>query len=209
MKKIVLFDFDGVIVDTFESSFQIALAENPTWTREQEKKLFEGNIYEEIGKLKESGAGFVEDEKEFFKQYTAKLFDIPPVKGMADVIEALAKIYQLVVVSSTISSPIQGYLDMHNLDRHFGWVMGRDIHASKVEKIKMVFKEYKVKPEDCVFITDTLGDMKEANKCNVGVIGITWGFHEQERLEKGEVFKIIDRVEQIVPTVQEFFARST
>lgn len=206
MKKIVLFDFDGVIVDSFEISYQLGLADNPTWTKEQQKNLFDGNLYEEIGKLKESG--FVGNDEEFFKKFTPLLMELPPVEGMAHTINELAKNYQLVVVSSTISSPIQGYLDMHKLDRHFDWIMGGDVHKSKVEKIRMILREYNVQPEDCIFITDTLGDMREAAKCNVQAIGVTWGFHERERLEKESFYKLIDAVEELVPAVHSFFKKN-
>jgi len=71
----------------------------------------------------------------------------------------------------------------------------------------MVLREYKAKPEDCVFITDTLGDMREAARCGVWSIGVTWGFHERERLEKGNFFAIVDKIEELSLTVQSFFSK--
>ena len=62
--------------------------------------------------------------------------------------------------------------------------MGGDIHRSKVAKIQMILKKHGIKPAEAIFITDTLGDMREAIKCGVLSIGVTWGFHEKERLQK-------------------------
>lgn len=202
-KKIVLFDFDGVLVDSFELSYQAAREAGAPVTRERQRKLFEGNLFESLKGLKNLSA---DHEEQYYKTYTPRLFETAPMEGIAEVLEELGEVYQLVLVSSTISSPIQGYLGMHGLARHFDWVMGGDVHKSKTVKIQMVLKEYKAKSGDCVFITDTLGDMREAAKCEVRSIGVTWGFHEKERLQKGDFFALVDRMEDLPPAVHSFFA---
>ena len=42
------------------------------------------------------------------------------------------------------------------------------------------------------FITDTLGDIKEANKVGIESIGITWGYQDKAKLQKGNPKKIVD-----------------
>lgn len=32
-----------------------------------------------------------------------------------------------------------------------------------------------------------------------------WGFHERERVEKGDFFALVDSVEELIPAVQSFF----
>ena len=205
-KKIVLFDFDGVIVDSFDISYQAASKIHPELTREKQKDLFNGNIYDAEGEMGEKNTSPANEV--FFAEYVPRLFDLVPVRGMAEVIEELGEVYQLIVVSSTISSPIQGYLEKYDLARHFDWIMGGDVHKSKTVKIQMVLDQYKARPEDCVFVTDTLGDMREAAICQVSSIGVTWGFHERERLQKGNFFALIDRVEEFIPAVQSFFNKN-
>ena len=86
--------------------------------------------------------------------------------------------------------------------------MGNDVHKSKVEKIRMVFEEYNIGPNDCVFITDTLGDIYEASRKNVGSIGITWGFHEPERLLRGKPFRLVEESNDLLTTVSDYFKRN-
>lgn len=46
-------------------------------------------------------------------------------------------------------------------------------------------------PKDAVFITDTLGDIREARECDIDSIAVTWGFHERKTLEKGNPIVIV------------------
>jgi len=113
--------------------------------------------------------------------------------------------YTLIVISSTFTSPIGQYLQKYNLAHYFDEIMGGDVHKSKATKINMVLEKYKVTSADCVFITDTLGDMKEAAACDVKSIGVTWGFHERERLERGEFFAIADSLKELSEGINSFF----
>jgi phosphoglycolate phosphatase len=126
---------------------------------------------------------------------------------MKEVIEKLSHEYVLIIVSSTITSPIQGFLEKHHIGRYFSEVMGADVHTSKHEKIQMVFKKYSASPGDCVFVTDTLGDMREAAKASVSSIGVPWGFHAPTAFEEAKPYAIVERPEEIPVRVSEYFSR--
>jgi len=207
VKKFVLFDFDGVIANTWEVAFETARTVFPSFNEESYRGMFEGNVYEAHDALmaREHGPECRHD-LEWFSIFTpmfeerAKLFD-----GMREVVEALSHVYVLVIVSSTVTSPIQGFLEKHHIGRYFSEVMGADVHTSKREKIGMVFEKYKTSARECVFITDTLGDMREAKLSGVGAVGVSWGFHSRETLAKGEPFKIVEEPADIVPAVSDYF----
>lgn len=201
MKKILLFDFDGVIVNTFDMAFGLSQEMGQGLSKDEYRKCFEGNIYEKTQDAIGEEIDMIYDEV-WFAKYTSKMLEIAPVSGMLDAIIELEKEYTLIVISSSITSPIKQYLEKHNIGSHFDKVFGADVHRSKTEKIKMVFDQYNAKPEDCIFITDTLGDMREAREAGVDSIGVTWGFHEKERLEKGNPVKIVDTVDHLVEVIR-------
>lgn len=60
-------------------------------------------------------------------------------------------------------------------------------------------------PQKTIFITDTLGDMREAEKCNVKCIAITGGYHEEETLRKGNPILITDSGKEIIRAVASYF----
>ena len=201
MKNVVLFDFDGVIVDSFEMSYQVASEFHPGLTREAQKAFFEGNIYEEVER--QTGKSITQDDdRAFFEKYIPQLMNLSPVAGISGTLENLKNFYALVVVSSTISSPIAEYLSKHNLVHYFDEIMGGELDRSKVKKIKMVLGKYATGPKQAVFVTDTLGDMREATKCGVRSIGVTWGFHERERLQKGNPAMIIETPQALPGAIQ-------
>jgi phosphoglycolate phosphatase-like HAD superfamily hydrolase len=204
-KSFVLFDFDGVIADTFRQAFEAEKIFYPNLSEDLYKKRFEGNIND----WEDPMNVYTDKNKQatdFFKEYIPRMEKeaviVPKIK---DVIVELEKKYFLVVISSTITSPIRNFLKKYGLANHFDEVMGNDVHQSKIEKMKMVFKRYNIESNKCVFITDTLGDMCEAEHMNVGVIGVTWGFHTPETLQKGKSFRLVEKPNDLLAAVSDYF----
>lgn len=204
-KKFILFDFDGVIADSFRPAFEINKMICPHLTEDIYRKRFEGNIndWEEPINVHTEEC---RHDIDFFTEYIPRMKnEVQIVPGIKEVIIGLEKTYTLIVISSTITSPIQEFLLGHGLTYHFSQIMGNDVHKSKVEKIKMVFEQYGAEAKDCVFITDTLGDMREAEKTGVGVIGITWGFHMSETLQREKPFRLVNKPNDLLAAVADYF----
>ena len=207
-KQFVLFDFDGVIADSFQPAFEVQKMICPHLDKDSYRTLFEGNINDWEDPMHGHGAGCRHDI-DFFTQYIPRMMqEIKIVPGIDEVIIALEKSYGLIVVSSNITSPIREFLESHGLAAHFLQIMGNDVHASKVEKMKMVFEQYDTTPKNCVFITDTLGDLREAIKAGVGTIGVLWGFHDRERLSRGNPFRLVEKPQDLMSAVLEYFSKS-
>ena len=205
-KKFILFDFDGVIADSFRAAYDVASMMCPHLTEDEHRRRFEGNIHDWEEPIDRHTKDCRQDI-DFFEEYVPRLEKSEIFSGMKEVIADLAQKYTLVIVSSTITSPIQSYLNTNNLSSYFSWVMGADVHKSKVEKIKMVFEKYEIGPESCVFITDTSGDMLEAEKTGVGAIGVTWGFHKSETLKSGNPFRLVNSPDVLSVAISDYFAK--
>lgn len=201
-KKIILFDFDGVIADSYHAAFDVNKMIYPNLTEEEYQKRFSGNINDAVAKAdateKRTGV-------DFFEEYIPRLLESPIVPGMREVIESLVKKYTLIIVSSTITSPISEYLDKHGIASFFTDVMGNDVEASKVKKIHLVFEKYGVSAEDCVFITDTLGDLHEAAEAGVRSIAVTWGYQPKEILARGNPPGLVEQPEGLEEKVRDCF----
>lgn len=199
-QKIVLFDFDGVIVNTFELCLGLGQRMYPDLNPDSYRDFSNGNIYDLIAereKVKPRVEHF-----DYFTEYTPKLMKHAPVKGIGAVLHALAGKHPLIIVSSTIESPIQDYLSMHNLSKYFAEILGSDHEKSKAKKIRDVLARYKVKPQDVVFVTDTLGDIREALVAGVKTVGVTWGWHPRATLMKGSPDAIVERPDLLLAAIE-------
>ncbi len=67
----------------------------------------------------------------------------------------------------------------------------------------MLMTENGVTIANTIFVTDTLGDIREATKVGIRTIAETFGFHNRERLKLGDPFRIVDSWEEIEAVVHE------
>jgi len=190
--KVIVFDFDGVIEENYEHHYQLSKIKTINLTREEHKKLFDGNIHIERAKLKDRNTNFdlmlnFNRAKEFLKIENTK----------RDILIKLSKNYKLGIITSGYEKYIIKYLKNNNLVDIFNFVYGFETNPSKVSKFNKVINTYKHKPSEIIFITDTLGDILEAKKLNINSIAVDYGYHEKSRLEKGKPYKIISSFQEL------------
>lgn len=189
-KKIVLFDFDGVLVDTLDIYHSISCEVNGDMDIEEYKTFFEGNIHDAVRK---DGSKRIPHTffHERFMHYVQNVREVKIPEILKAMLGELSKKYLLFIVSSTPNKTLEHLLEAEGVREYFTDIMGSGVHTSKVVKNKMVLEKYNVLPKDAVFITDTLGDIREARECDIDSIAVTWGFHERKTLEKGNPIVIV------------------
>jgi len=201
----ILFDFDGVIADSFSHAYAVNKMIYPGLTDEEYKKRFEGNIND----WKKTGSEHKSESRhdvDFYTEYLPRLrSQVKIFPGMEKAIEDLSRQYSLIVVSSELTAPIQELLEKYKLAHFFTEIMGNDVHTSKIEKIRMVFFKYDTGSKGCIFVTDTLGDIREATHMGVSTIGVSWGFHNHETLMKGKPFRVVDSPKELSDSISEYF----
>ncbi len=188
--KIIFFDFDGVIVDTLDMCARIIYEKNPfPDVVDHIRQVSEGNVTEQLRKLYAQGR--YRWDLEFHTKYSDQLQLLAPVAGIEDVVKNLHGEYDLSIVSSSQTDPIRSFLEKHNLYTHFEDIDGVDVHHRKTEKMSSQLQKRGLGKDDCVFVTDTLGDILEARELGIPTIGVTWGYHPAETLQKGNPHTIV------------------
>jgi phosphoglycolate phosphatase-like HAD superfamily hydrolase len=127
------------------------------------------------------------------------------VAGIAEAIEDLARDFNMVINSSSSTPIIVDYLTKNNLLSFFSKIYGNEI-SSKEEKFEMILQDYDLLAQDCVLITDTLGDVLEAQTLAIPSIVILWGYQFREHFDlvKGQVV-FIESVGQLATAVKSHF----
>lgn len=188
MNALIMFDYDGVIVDSFElfsACFMKACHQNKFYELDSPEKilaLFESNVFEAL-------LGFGLDDNsvhqilETFQsdigayQNDMRLFD-----GISDTLKKIAKKNKIVIITSNISKAAKQVL-INNGVSCFEDVLGAEKEKSKVKKIRQTMARYPGLP--AYYIGDTKGDMIEGRKAGAITVAVLWGWHAVKKLEEG------------------------
>lgn len=199
-KKLVIFDFDGVLVNTIEFSFVIHKKDNPNFTWNKFQDFSNGNFMDGMKKAVDEKLHNIPSN--FKERYKEEIEKINIHSTLSESVLFLSHNYTVAIVSSTYSDLINNFLIKENLRNCFSDILGVDVNKSKILKIRSLIQKYNMAPKDIVFITDSLGDILEANDCGVSSIGVTWGIHERENLEKGNPIAVIDDPRELITVIK-------
>lgn len=196
MVKALFFDFDGVIHDTFDLAFGVNKKLYPEITEEEYLQMFEGNLYEHKRITKENAEDFFELQNKAFRALKIE-------EDIRKELLSLKERYLMFIITSNMEETINKYLQNNEMTHAFEDVLGYETHSSKVEKFKKIMREHGLKKEECLFITDTLGDLLEAKKVGIKTLAVEYGFHDKERLRRGKPLRIISHLGEIHPIIEE------
>jgi len=192
-----MFDFDGVIDNNYELHFDLCCKKFLNFTREEHRKQFDGNVHIEREKLKNRDTGF-----DFLKCLSDSRKERKIREEIKKTLINLSKNYTLGIVSSCNEYGIKDYLECNQIQDLFSFLYGYETHKLKTHKFKKVLNDFNFKEDECIFITDTLGDILEANEIGIPTVAVDFGYHERERLEKGNPLKIISSFNELIDTVK-------
>ena len=103
----------------------------------------------------------------------------------------------LVLNTSAFDRNSRPLLENANIYSLFEFVATAEISESKVEKFKIIEERYGVPKADILFVTDTLGDIREADTANIPTVAVTWGGHDKNYLTKEEHRNLIGTVDSL------------
>lgn len=200
--KLVLFDFDGVFINTLPVCFEIGSEVNSGLTLDEYRSFFEGSVFN--AKRYDGSLKIYHPDLNILYEKKTRTLEIPKLlEGLARDLESK---HVLTIVSSADTSVIRKILKKASMENIFSDILGSDVHSSKVVKIKSLLKKYGIEPRDAVMITDTLGDIREANECGVKSIGVLWGWHEEETLLKGSPAALTTTVPELEVAIRKILS---
>jgi len=200
--KLLLFDFDGVLVDSldvYEKTVTDCLQEigQPlTRGREEFLELFEGNFYESLVQKEVDLKKFTDASVHILAEIDYA--EMRPFDSVRPVLRELAKNHPMVVISSNDTPTIQEALRLYDFNGIFQDILGSDFMLSKKDKILYVIKKYNVTLQDIYYIGDTTGDIKEGKQAGVKTIGVTWGWHSKEKMAAALPDYLFDKPEDLL-----------
>lgn len=200
--KIIIFDFDGVIIDSGQLAAQKTMDEHPGLTHEMQKEMLAGNFHEELEKIAHLKKEMSDEEKQISKDnYTKAKSELQMYPGIVDLLHRLHGLgYILVINTSAYSRNLLPSLEKAKITHLFNFLATVETSKSKVEKFKIIEEKYHQKKEDMLFITDTLGDVREADEAGVPTVATTWGAHDESYFNRephDNLIKILHTVKDL------------
>jgi phosphoglycolate phosphatase len=102
-----------------------------------------------------------------------------------------------VIVSSTMDHIIEQYLERYALREVFVRIYGATVEKDKKIKFRQALGDFQAEAGESLFVTDTLGDIRDATPMGIASIGVTWGYHPRETLAQGNPQVIVETPEAL------------
>ncbi len=206
MKKIILFDFDGTVADTIPTIISIL------------RKISGEFGYDH---LKDTGVERFRDYKisESLKKLHVPVFKLPfilkranneykkiipfakPIPKVKDLIIRLKKLkFSLGILSSNKKENIKLFLTHNRLDV-FDYIYAEKTIFGKAKALNRFMKRNNFKSDDIIYIGDEIRDIEAAQKNNIKIIAVTWGFNSKKALLKYQPEYIIDSPEELLQII--------
>jgi len=183
--SLVMFDYDGVIVDSFEQVCSDFIKACSAYGFDIDEETFnylhDDNCYramkEQYGLSEEVIDAILQEYEEIAKRH----LNVDVFAGMREAIKKIAEKHTVVVITSNISAYVREVLQNNGITE-FEDIVGAEKEKSKIKKIRRAMEMY---PSDIsYYIGDTAGDMIEGREAGAKTIAVTWGWHSADRLKK-------------------------
>lgn len=207
MKKIIVFDFDGTIADTFPEAVRVLNEILPGFGLRKvtsgDLKIFRSKgARKTLKELKIPWLKIVRINKEVLLELKKRVEFLELIKGMNEVLKELKKKgYVLGILTGNIRESVEKFLNKNDLDI-FDFIYSGGSILGKHVVVKRMMKSQKFKNNDFVYVGDEVRDIEACKKVGVKIISVAWGFNDYAALKKykpdwlikkpGEMLKVLE-----------------
>jgi phosphoglycolate phosphatase len=205
--KIIIFDFDGTLADTYEAIVKIA-------NQLADEFGYKPVDKEELLQLKNLSS------QEIVRQSKISLFKIPfllrrvhlelgkdiakfkPIKGIKETLSQLkAQGYYLVIVTSNSKDNVVNFLVNHKLEDLFDFIYPKITIFGKHRAINTIIKQYEVSKGEAIYVGDETRDIRSAKKSGIPVIAVSWGFNSAAILAEHKPDFLIEQPAELIEAI--------
>jgi phosphoglycolate phosphatase len=206
--KIVIFDFDGTIADTFDAVLRI--------TSQLAAELgYQPPTPEEVQRLRNL------DSREIIKQSKVPLFRLPfllkrlktelrqeigrlkPIPGMSDTLIRLKQQDHLLgIVTSNSQDNVKAFLNTHGLGQLFSFIYSGTTLFGKGRVINRLLKQHSLDYRRVVYVGDETRDIEAAKNIQIRVVAVTWGFNSEAALLKQNPDFLIHQPSELLNVIE-------
>lgn len=211
MKKIVIFDLDGTLLNTLDdladsTNFALSKFNYPTRTIEEVRQFVGNGVAKLIERAIPEGKNNPNFEKclAIFKgNYAQNMYNkTAPYNGISDMLANLkSKGLKIAVVSNKFDLAVKelcqkyfnGYIDFAAGENEAAGIKKKPAPDTVLE----VLKEFNLKPNEAIYVGDSDVDIMTAKNSDMPCISVTWGFRDEKFLLSYGATILIDSPDEI------------
>ena len=208
MKKVLLFDFDGTVMDG-SGCIMSALEDtcNALGFEMPPKERLKGFIGPPIV-VSMQMAGFADEDiprvLDYYRMACRKPECMRKFKffdGMPEMLASLkAKGYKMAIVSMRTQGSLEDIAKVHGYSEYFDCIYGRQGDTDTNEKselLERVFRILDAKKEECIIIGDSIYDEQGACAAGIDFVAVTYGFGYESEKDVKDASKICKSIPEL------------
>lgn len=185
MIKAILYDVDGLMIDSERLGMKIAKQVMKTYRFNLSKKetlsfigVTDEKFYKDLFKSKELNLNVKDAVKQHFEIYEKQLQTVKVFSGVLESVKRLKPKFKLGVVSGSTRYQVNTILKRIGIDKYFDLVLTcEDYKNSKPnpEPYLLAAHKLKIQPKECIVLEDAPTGIKSAKEAGMSVIAVSIG----------------------------------
>ena len=206
MIKIILFDFDGTLADSFENFFEILREitlkyKLPELSPKNLDELRSESASQIVKRLHIPFYKIPFIARDMKRLQQQNIENIKSFKGMPEVLCGLKeKGFELGIVTSNGKSNVQAFLKNNDIDI-FTYLYCDSSLFGKDKVLKKFLNTLKVSKEEVLYVGDEIRDIQACQKVGIKIAAVTWGFNSKEGLIKYNPELLINTPQELLQFV--------
>ncbi|SRR5581483_4377482 len=182
--KVIIFDFDGTIADSFVVMLQIIhqLLKRPL-AKEDISKLRGMRSREVMRTLRISPWRALFLSARVRRLMSGRMGEIVLIPRIDESLRTLARTHQLYILSANSPANAQAFLERNHIAGVFSGIYGNVQPWTKGRALKKIAREQKLSAQDTWYVGDGYLDIKAAHHAGMKAMAVAWGYSNIHVLE--------------------------
>jgi phosphoglycolate phosphatase len=206
--KLILFDFDGTIADTYHTFVEITnnLAEEFGYqpvTPEEVEQLRNLSSREIVNNSGISPLKLFCVLRRIRQELNKKVSKLKPIEGIEIYLSQLKEGgYQLGIVTSNRQDNVLAFLNNNKLGSLFSLIYSGTSLFGKHKVINRILWQNHLKPNEVIYVGDETRDIDAAKQSKVKVIAVAWGFNSPAILAQHQPDFLIEQPPELIEAIE-------
>lgn len=209
MIKVVIFDFDGTLADTFDLIVDITnrLSVEFGYKPARKEEIPEIQKLTPLQAINQSGISILKLPfllRRIRLEFQKEIHNVSLFAGIKEVLlELKSQGYKLGIITSNGQENVEFVLQKNDL-LIFEFMFSGTTLFGKDKVLKKYLKAENINPEEVVYVGDETRDIHAAKKAKAKVIAVTWGFNSTEALSEHHPDALIQQPQELIEVINNF-----